>query len=345
MDMEKWNLLLQCAHMKKTESIPVALIADSPWIPGYTGVSTIDYYTDVDIWFEGQTKIRHDFPEVIFIPDYWVEFGMAAEPSGFGCKPSFYLNSPITITNLASDYEDISWLCKLPVPNPERDGLMPLVLSLYKKVNKRIQDAGEQIKIVASRGPLNIATHLMGVTEFLLAMRLDPDNTHRLLKKTTAMAKAWLEAQANVLKHTDGIMILDDIIGFLSEDDYEEFAHPYLKELISAFPVSVKILHNDTDNPISYSRLSDIGVNIFNFTHLRKLSEVRKLTGNKVCLMGNLPPLQVLVEGSPEIVAKETCQRLEDWGNNNGLILSAGGGVSPGTQYINIRTMINALKT
>ena len=34
----------------------------------------------------------------------------------------------------------------------------------------------------------------------------------------------------------EGIFILDDIVGFVNEEHYLEFAHPYLKRICDAFP-------------------------------------------------------------------------------------------------------------
>ena len=109
----------------------------------------------------------------------------------------------------------------------------------------------------------------------------------------------WLAAQAEVLKEVEGVLVLDDIVGFLSKEDYLEFAHPYFKKIFDSFSGSVKIYHNDTDNTAYYGFLEDLGINIFNFTYKQEISAVRKLVGNKICLLGNLPPLDVLVQGSP----------------------------------------------
>jgi uroporphyrinogen decarboxylase len=206
----------------------------------------------------------------------------------------------------------------------------------------KIKEAGESVKIVAGRGPLAIGTHLMGLTEFLVGMKIDPDNMHKLLKITTTLVKNWLEAQADVLSEVEGILVLDDIVGFLSKEDYMEFAHPYLKEIFNAFPNTLRIYHNDTEGDAYYDCIEDLGVNIFNFTHKRKLSEVRAKVGKKVCLLGNIPPLDVLTQGTPDSVKAAVRQCLQDHGENAGLIVSAGGGASPGTPKENIRAMIDA---
>lgn len=344
MNKNEWSILKKCADMKETETIPAALIVDSPWIPGYTGVSTIDYFSMPDKWLEANLKIKKDFPGLILLPDFWVEYGMAVEPSGFGCKINFFENSTPTVNHIISSADDLDQVGSISLPNPKRDGLMPIALNLYKNAEKKIKDIGESIKIVAARGPLTIATHLMGLTEFLVALKIDPENTHKLLKLTAAMTRDWLQAQAETLSEVEGIMVLDDVVGFLSREDYMEFAHPYLKEIFNSFPGSLKLYHNDSESNVCYEFIEDLGVNIFNFTYKQEISNVRKLVGNKVCLLGNIPPLNVLTNGNPEAVREAAVKCLNDYGSRNGIILSAGGGASPGTPKENILEMINAAK-
>ena len=87
---EQWDQLKRCAAGEEFEVPPVALIVDSPWLPGYLGISTLDYLTVPEVWLEANLTVAREFPEVIFVPGFWVEMGMGAEPSAFGCKLTFH---------------------------------------------------------------------------------------------------------------------------------------------------------------------------------------------------------------------------------------------------------------
>ncbi len=341
MTQEQWNILKKCANCEKVNPIPVGLIIDSPWLPGYSGISYMDYFANINTFFETNLKVENEFPDIIFIPGFWVEYGMGTEPSGFGCLVNFYKDKTPTIQHAASSCKDA---LKLNIPNPSKDGFMPFVLNFYKNIEKKANDKGQKIKIVAARGPLTLASHLISVTNFLTEIKLEPENAHKLLKITTKTVINWLEAQASVLHEMEGILVLDDIVGFLSKDDYLEFAHPYLKEIFQAFNNVMKIYHNDTKNSVYYEFLEELGVNIFNLSHLINIKEARKLVGNKVCLMGNIPPLDSLVNGTEEKVKNDVINCLKDYSDNAGLLLSAGGGASPGTKKENIVALIKAVK-
>jgi uroporphyrinogen decarboxylase len=341
MNKQNWEIITKAARGEDCGRVPVTLIVDSPWIPGYLGLSTLDYLFMPDVWLQANLRVQRDFPDLIFLPGFWAEIGMGAEPSAFGCKLSFFPDKTPQVSPIITSIDE--WE-RLSEPNPHTDGLMPFLLNLYRKLEPAIHDAGSCVKVVAARGPLTVATHLMGVTEFILGLKLEPEKTHRLLRMTTALVKNWLEAQASALTAVEGVMVLDDITGFLSPKDYLEFAQPYLKEVFGAFPHAVKIFHNDTNNVAPYQHLREIPVQVFNFTHLQPIAKVRELVGPDICLMGNIPPLEVLCQGSPAEVSTAARECVKAHGGRKGLLLSAGGGASPGTPGVNVRAMAEAVK-
>ncbi len=336
-----WGTIRDLVAGKYTGEFPIGLIVDSPWIPPYLGISTLDYITYPDIWLKANLEVIKRFPEVIFLPGFWAEMGMAAEPSGFGCKIQFYNNSPPNIRPFVSDLESA---VDLDQPNPKTDGLMPLILNFYRKVEPKVKDAGYAIKMVAARGPMATASHLLGVTDFLMGVKLEPKLTHQLMKKMTRLTLDWLNAQVEVLFEVESIMLLDDLVGFLSPDDYLEFAHPYYTEICGSFPDLIKFFHNDMDNPVSFPYLKDWPVDVFNFSHKIPIEKVREMVGENMVLLGNIAPLDTLAKGTPEEVYENARSIIANHPQEKGLILSAGGGVSPGTPEENIRALIRAVK-
>ena len=80
---EQWEIFKRAARREKMDRIPMALIVDSPWIPGYLGIKHLDYFLDPELWFQSNLKIMQEFPDIIFIPSWWMEYGMAAEPVSY----------------------------------------------------------------------------------------------------------------------------------------------------------------------------------------------------------------------------------------------------------------------
>lgn len=344
MKLEKWEcfkrIALSVGQGNKRE-FTAALIVDSPWIPGFVGISHFDYFTLPDVWMKANLDIENRFPEVVFIPGFWVEYGMATEPSAFGCQISWRKDSPPSIHPILKKISDVS---RLKIPRPFEDGLMPLVLHLYQHTERALKGSGHHIKMVAARGPLALAAYLRGFTELLIDVKLNPTETKNLLEITTTTVIDWLQAQKDVLSEVEGIVVLDDIVGFLSPEDYLEFAHPYLKAIFSSFEGMVKVYHNDSLISHLLGDLSEAGFHVLNFSHTMDIEEVCRKIGNRIVLMGNVPPLDLMVRGTSEEVKSNAIQCIRKTRGDCGLILSAGGGVSPGTSAENIDALVEALK-
>jgi len=140
-------------------------------------------------------------------------------------------------------------------------------------------------------------------------------------------------------------LILDDICGFFSREEYLEFAHPRLKRIFNTFCVPVKMFHNDNfgNRYTTFPYIADLGVNLFNFSHLADITEAFRQLGPDVAILGTLPPLDLLTRGTPEEVACATKNLLASRPEKCRLMLSAGGGASPGMPKENLLSMLYAL--
>ena len=145
------------------------------------------------LWFEANRKAIETFPEVTFLPGFWSEFGMCTEPSAFGAKCVFPRNEFPFAEKVIRDVAQIDDLAE---PNPATDGLLPFMLNRLKSVRPRLEDMGHKIRFSVSRGPLNVATFLMGTTEFLMALKTDPDKAHKLLRIITQLPQEMARAPA-----------------------------------------------------------------------------------------------------------------------------------------------------
>ena len=311
---EQWETFKRAARRERMARIPMALIVDSPWIPGYLGIKHMDYYLDRELWFQSNLRIMREFPDIIFVPSLWMEYGMAAEPSVLGAKIKFWQDNTPSEYHTLYRLEDID---NFPEYEVEADAFAALTLHRIGMERQRILDHGYILPMVTARGPLCTAGFVRGMTNFMMDLVEDPKGAHRLIDLCTRVVIDWLQAQRRVMGDTvESIFILDDIVGFVSEEHYLEFAHTYLKRICDAFP-------------------KDWGKQ-------KHISEVKQRVGNRMCLMGNVNPLEIGVRGTPDEVKEATLEVLEGSGGE-GIILSVGGGASPGMPRENIQAMLEAL--
>ena len=195
-----WENFKIAAKLGEPEQVPVALIVDSPWLPGYAGIDTRDYYLFPDKWLEINLGLLERFPDAVWLPGFWVEFGMAAEPSAFGVKLQFHADSPPSVESLVTD---LSFWADLKPANPQTDGLMPLALRLYQVMDERLQADGLGINMVCARGPMTVASWLSGMTQLLMEVAINPDRVSHILDAVTTTIIRWLHAQLEQERNHD----------------------------------------------------------------------------------------------------------------------------------------------
>jgi uroporphyrinogen-III decarboxylase len=336
-----WNDLIALIDGKELNYQPVGFIIDSPWIPGWYGISNIDFYSSDEQWFKSNLKAVDSFPDVWFMPGFWSEYGMCTEPSAFGSRMIFLEKNLPHAEKILSGIEGADLL---PQPNVKTDGLLPFMINRLKNKQEAIVKADHQIRFAIARGPLNIASFLMGTTEFMMALALDPEGSHKLLKKITDFVCDWLNWQKECFPSIDGVLVLDDIIGFVGDVEFKEFVIPYFKRIFESTGTKVRFLHNDADGLITAKNLNEMGVNMFNFSFNHSMGEIRELAGSEVVLVGNIPPRDVLSAGTPQDVDVAVKKAFGEIRDHNRIIWSVGGGMPPDVHDININAFIKAVK-
>ncbi|RMF00896.1 MAG: uroporphyrinogen decarboxylase [Chloroflexi bacterium] len=336
-----WKQFKQAARLETPEQVPVAFIVDSPWLPGYAGINTLDYFLLPDKWYNIHRGLLDRFPDAVWVPGFWVEYGMAAEPSAFGARVMFHHDRPPSIEPVMTDLK--AW-ASVRAADPHEDGLMPLVLRLYRHAEERLQAEGLGIKMVAARGPMVTAGWVVGITDLMMGLVTDPASVNKILDTLTTSIIRWLHAQLETLRQPEGIMLLDDIVGMVSLAHYNEFIAPHLQRIFNEFEGLVRIYHNDTPCQHLYGAFTEANFDVFNFTHKVDIAAVKAEMGHRVALMGNVAPLDVAVRQPPEVVARHARACLDAAAPGGGFILSVGGGVSPDTPAASLDAMLKTAR-
>ena len=335
----QWQNLLRVIDGELLDPLPVGLIVDSPWLPGWAGVSILDYFAHGQCWLDANLKAAKEFPDIMLLPGFWSEFGMCTEPSAFGAKCIWPKDAFPSVERTLHDYTEVSRVKK---PDCHTDGLLPFVLRRLEYHRPEIEKAGHRIRFAVARGPLNIASYLLGHTELLIGVKTNPEQIHKLLEIVTEFLEDWISLQADTFESIDGILLLDDLIGFLGDDDFRQFALPYLKRAFGCRDVSVRFLHNDAHGLVTSRHLAAMGVNLFNFSFNHSLAEMREQAGESVVLLGNIPPRDTLAAGTPEDICRAVAESLATQEDNRRVIISCGGGTPPNVSTKNINALSHA---
>ena len=263
-------------------------------------------------------------------------------PSAFGARFRFHHDRPPSVEPVTTDIDH--W-ANAPLPDVNEAGFMPLALRLYDRLESRLYADGLGIKMVAARGPMVTAGFLMGITDLMMGIVTHPTEINRFLEKITTTIISWLHAQLNRLHDPEGIMLLDDIVGMVSLKHYQAFVAPHLQRIFAEFDGLVRIYHNDTPCTHLHGALAEAGFDVFNFSHESEIGSVKSSMGHRVALMGNVAPLDLGARGTPQEVEQAALACLDKAAPGGGMILSFGGGVSPGAPAENIDALLQAART
>ena len=142
----------------------------------------------------------------------------------------------------------------------------------------------------------------------------------------------------------EGILLLDDIVGFVGENDCREFVVPYIKRCFSTIDSKIGFFHNDAHGLICAPFLKEMGVNLFNFAFDHPIDQIRELAGPEVALIGNLPPRDVLAAGKPDEVYAAMQQMMRRASDRSRIIWSCGGGIPQNVSAENLQAFVAAVK-
>jgi uroporphyrinogen-III decarboxylase len=340
MTTNQWEELLSIINGEKKNPKIIGFIIDSPWLPGWAGVSMLDYFTSDDTWWLANKKATDTFPEVIFLPGFWSEYGMCTEPSAFGAKLIWHAQNPPHAGKIIHNSVDI---VSISQPDVRTDGLLPFMVNRLKKLEPMIMKNGHILKFAVTRGPLNIASFLMGTAEFMTLLAMEPEKAHQLLEKITCFICDWISYQKECFPSIEGILLLDDITGFVGENDCIEFVVPYISRVLNCIHTSVRFFHNDAAGLVCSPLLKEMGVNLFNFSYNHSINQIRELAGEQVALLGNLPPRDVLAALTPEEIYVATQKMMRTVDNTSRIIWSCGGGLPQNVPSENIKAFVSAV--
>ena len=322
----------------------LAIWNTAPFLNTLYGVGIRKYYFEPEIKMEVQLKFCDQFPDIMCLPGIWADFGALCEPSAFGCE-IFWPDGGGMPTAKPLDLSEQE-LFKLKPIDPNKNGLLPLVYEQYQYFwenldHRYVDEYGYLDGVAASFGPLELVAVLVGHANFFMLLMTNPKLIQHLIQVATESVIGILKAHEKINGPLKRIAIADHIPGQVSLEHFEEFFLPCTNQVLEEFPDAMVLYHNEY--PIPYPEaLSQLKADIFHFGG--SISRLKNAIGNKITLMGNLPPVEVLARGSKEKVFEESRKALAKGAPGGRFLLSSGGGLAPETPATSIEAMRNAFR-
>jgi uroporphyrinogen decarboxylase len=154
------------------------------------------------------------------------------EAEALGCKIKYFTENEPTVPGVISQIlkEDKNKLKELNVPDPFREGRMPLFISACERI---IKEVGDEVQVNATIvGPFTLAAILRGFENFILDILMDPTYARSLMDFTSLVGLTYGSAFAKI---GTGLSINESWITppLLSPELFRDFPFPYEKNLVA----------------------------------------------------------------------------------------------------------------
>jgi len=190
-------------------------------------------------------------------------------------------------------------------------------------------------------GPFSLTGLLMGATEAAMATLMRPDLLHAVLQFSSGVISRY--ARALERAGADAIAILEPTASFLSPQQFREFSGRYIAEIIRTLH-SVPILHICGRTNALIEAMVETGAHGLSLGAPVDLSQAVKRVPEDVVLIGNLDPVRVLNQMTPNQVYRTATDLLEVMEPHPNFILSTGCDLPMDTPLENIHAMIDAAR-
>ncbi len=259
------------------------------------------------------------------------------ETSAFGAKVTFPDEQvPRCMETIVHSIEDIALLKNPDVFKEERtlDRIMG-----GEALRKQV---GPDVPVIGwVEGPLAESCDLAGVNEVLLKIFMEPDFVKRLMEKIMPCAKDF--ARAQVEAGCDIIGVGDAICSQIDVENYREFVkekHLELFEYIQSLGAKVK-LHICGNITHLLEDIREVKPDIVDIDWMVDMDHAMEKLGSGIIRCGNLDPVSVIQDLSPEEIKNETehlCKKEE----GRPFIFSGGCEITVNTPVEHLLTMRTA---
>jgi MtaA/CmuA family methyltransferase len=321
---ERYTAILNGAPVDHLPRTPILM----QYAAEYIGSDYAAFASDHRILVEANQKCATDFgiDQLSCISDPY------RETHGFGSTVEYVKDGPPRSTHPLQHNKDLSALLK---PSPLKSERM---LDRVKAVEGYKASFPSEHSILGwVEGPVAEAADLRNVTTFMMDLMDDEVFAGELMDICLDVGIAF--ARAQVEAGADTIGIGEAIASQIDPGTYEKLIQPREKLLVKSIQdmgAHVK-LHICGDITHLLPGIADLGVNVLDIDHMVDMATVRQAVGDQVALAGNMDPVSIVKNGSPDKIRNAIKKTYEEVGNP--YIVNAGCEIPSGTPHENLRAL------
>ncbi len=191
--------------------------------------------------------------------------------------------------------------------------------------------AGQKALLGFGGSPWTLATYMVegGSSEDFerskLLFHTDRATFDALMEKLTESLIAYFRMQ--IAAGADAIQIFDSWGGILAGSDYEAASLQWIRRIVAALPKDFPVILYAKGTAPHHAAQAATGIRVLSVDWTCQLDAVKRSLPSTIAVQGNLDP--VLMQTTPEIVARETRRLLASMRGLSGHIFNLGHGITP----------------
>ena len=192
-------------------------------------------------------------------------------------------------------------------------------------------------------GPFSLAGRLYDMSDIMVLIYEHPDAAHVLLDKCTQFIMKYCEALK--LTGANGVLMAEPAAGLLSNDDCLVFSSQYVKRIVDRVQDDhfIVVLHNCGNQGHCTRAMVATGAAAYHFGNKCQMDEVIRDVPPTALAMGNLDPVSLFKDGTPEQMRKATFDLLDKMRSYPNFVLSSGCDTPPHTPIENINAFFESI--
>lgn len=289
-----------------------------------------DYTSDYRVLAAAQIHIANEFGF-----DHVSAIAETREAPDCGAEVQWFDDQPYALDEARSRLKDKPELARLPAPDPLGGGLMHERIKALALLKQRTGAS----KVIEGwvEGPCGAAADLRGINRLMLDFHDDPCFVRSLFDFVVELGLRFGRAQ--IQAGADIIGIGDPAASLVGQRIYREFVWPWQKRLVDGLHEAgarVRLHICGNTRPI-LKDVATLGCEIVDIDAVVSMAEARAEMGCYQVLLGNIDPVRILQNGTPDSVraAVANCRRQAGCR----FIIGAGCEIPPDTPSENVRAM------
>lgn len=338
--MKSKEIVLEALSLGRPPQVPVAVWGGGMWIARTVGTTLLEMSKDPEQMARVLQMAYDRLPFDILFPGSGYPNALYG---ALGGKLRFEgISAPKLEGPVLRDVEEAK---NLPLSKLHQDPILRTIRTASSSLRRTLGD--RVFLTIVINGPLTFAGQLLGVNQLMMALVDAPDRVQDLLDISVQAICLYLEPYLEE-RIVDGVALADPTASgdLISRKSFADFALPGIQRVARWVREreAYLFLHICGNTADRLDLIAGSGIHCFSLDHKVDLASAKQLLQGKVCLAGNVDPVEIMLRGTEREVEEKAKECIEIAAPDGGYILMTGCDIPPEVPLENAKALLRTVR-